>query len=66
MGHWTFGQKLALGFGALVLLVIAVTAIAVYSLRNVVASKDRVIAVNTQNLIDAAKLQATTARKSSF
>jgi methyl-accepting chemotaxis protein len=64
MGRWTFGQKLAVGFGAVVLLAIAVTAIAVYALRNVVASKDHVISVNAQNLVDAAKLQASTARKS--
>ena len=64
MGRWTFGQKLAVGFGAVVFLAIVVTAIAVYALRNVVESKDRVISVNAQNLVDAAKLQANSARKS--
>ncbi len=64
MERWTFGQKMATGFAAVVVLAIVIAAVAVYSLRDVVASKDRVLAVNAQNLIDAAKLQAATARKS--
>ena len=60
---WTFGQKLALGFALTVSLSIVMAAIAVYSLNRVVASKDRVIAVYAQNLIDAARLQTAAARK---
>ena len=61
--RWTFGQKLALGFAVMVSLTILMAAIAVYSLKRVVASKDRVLAVNAQNLIDAATLQTAAARK---
>lgn len=60
---WTFGQKLALGFAVTVALAIVMAAIALFALNRAVASKDRVIAVNSQNLIDAAKLQMATARK---
>jgi methyl-accepting chemotaxis protein len=59
---WTFGQKLALGFALTVALSIMMATIALYALNRAVASKDRVIAVNARNLIDAAKLQAAAAR----
>jgi methyl-accepting chemotaxis protein len=59
----TFGQKLAMGFAVIAVLAVAITAIAVYALNRVVASKDRVIAVSAQNLIDAARLQTAVARK---
>jgi CHASE3 domain sensor protein len=60
---WTFGKKLAMGFAVTAILATVMAAIAVYALNRVVASKDRVLAVNAQNLIDAAKLQAASARK---
>lgn len=60
---WTFGQKIAAGFAAVVVLSILISAIAAYALRTVVASKDRVIEVNAQNLVDAEKLRAITERK---
>jgi len=60
---WTFGQKLAFGFGLTVVLAMIIAGIAVYSLNRAVESKDRVIAINAQNLIDAAKLQTAAARK---
>jgi methyl-accepting chemotaxis protein len=60
---WTFGQRLALGFGMTVALSVIMAAIAVVALNRAVESKDRVIAVNAQNLIDAAKLQTAAARK---
>jgi methyl-accepting chemotaxis protein len=59
----TFGQKLALGLGITVMLTIVMAAIAVYAINRAVDSKDRVIAVNSHNLIDAAKLQTAAARK---
>jgi CHASE3 domain sensor protein len=59
----TFGQKLALGFAATALLAVIMAAISVYALNRVVTTKDRVIAVNAQDLIDAAKLQTAAARK---
>jgi methyl-accepting chemotaxis protein len=63
--HWTFGQKLGIGFGVTVALALAIGLIAIYALRSVVASKDRVIDVNAQLLIDARELQADAERKSS-
>ncbi len=62
---WTFGRKLALGFALTVALSVMMAAIALYALNRAVASKDRVISVNAQNLTDAAKLQAAAARKAS-
>jgi methyl-accepting chemotaxis protein len=61
--RWTFGEQLAAGFAATAVLAMIMAGIAVYALNRVVASKDRVISVNAQNLIDAAKLQTAAARK---
>ena len=60
---WTFGKKIAAGFAAVVVLSMLISAIAVYALKTVVASKDRVLEVNAQNLVDAEKLRGTTERK---
>ncbi len=54
--NWTFGQKIAGGFGVVVVLAVLIGAVAIYALRTVVASKDRVITTNAQNLIDAERL----------
>jgi len=59
----TFGQKIAAGFAAVVVLSMLISAIAVYALRTVVATKDRVIDVNAQSLLDAEKLRGTTERQ---
>ncbi len=59
----TFGKKLAIGFAITVAFTVVMAVIAVYALNRVVASKDRVIAVNAQDLTDAAKLQTAVARK---
>ena len=61
---WTFGQKVGLGFGAVVALAVVIGAIGVYALRTVTASKDRVIAVNAQDLIESRNLLAAVERKS--
>ena len=61
---WTFGKKLGSGFGAMVALAVAIGAVGVYALRTVTASKDLVIAVNAQNLVDARSLLAGVERKS--
>jgi methyl-accepting chemotaxis protein len=61
--QWTFGQKVAAGFALAVALAIGMSAVAVYSLRSVVASKDRVIAVDAQLLVDVERLEAATERK---
>ncbi len=57
--HWTFGQKVGAGFGVVVALSIVIGGVAVFALRSVVASKDRVIAVNAQVLVDAERLHAS-------
>lgn len=61
--RWTFGEKLAAGFAVIVALALIMAAVAGYALNRVVASKDRALAVNAQNLIDAAKLQTQAATK---
>jgi methyl-accepting chemotaxis protein len=61
--HWTFGQKVGAGFAVTVVLAVAIGAVAIYALRGVVSSKDRVIAVNAQRLTDAQRLYASIERK---
>jgi methyl-accepting chemotaxis protein len=63
--NWTFGQKIAGGFAVAILLTLIIGAVAVYALRAVVESKDRVISEHAQPLIDAQKLQFASERKSS-
>jgi methyl-accepting chemotaxis protein len=55
---WSFQKKLASGFAVITGLAMVTSAIAFYALRTVVADEDRVLAVNAQNLIDAAKMGA--------
>lgn len=55
--HWTFGQRIGAGFALTVVLAMAIGGIAVYALRTVVASKDRVINVNAQLLVGAQEVQ---------
>lgn len=54
--HWSFSQKIGAGFAAIVALTILVGAVSIYTLRAVVAGKDRIITVNTQQLLDAERL----------
>lgn len=54
--NWTFGQKVTAGYAGMLVMVLMTSAVAVYALRAVVASKDRVISVNAQILLDAEKL----------
>jgi methyl-accepting chemotaxis protein len=61
--HWTFGQRVGAGFALIVVLATAIGGIAVYALRNVVASKDRVINVNAQLLIGAQEIRWLAERK---
>lgn len=61
--HWTFGQKIGTGFAIAVAMAVLIGAIAVYALQAVVESKDRVISVYGENIIDAEKISSTTARK---
>ncbi len=63
--NWSFGEKVGAGFAVIVLFAVAISAISIYALKNVVASKDRVISVMGQNLVDAARLTATLERTGS-
>jgi methyl-accepting chemotaxis protein len=55
---WTFGRKIGAGFALVVALTMLVGAVAIYALRTVVASKDKVISSNVQNLIYVERLRA--------
>ncbi|MFL5271203.1 MAG: methyl-accepting chemotaxis protein, partial [Anaeromyxobacteraceae bacterium] len=59
----TFTQKLALGFGAVVLLTIVVAGVSVYALHDVVATKDEVIDVDAQRLVDSERLHVLSITK---
>jgi methyl-accepting chemotaxis protein len=61
--NWTFGQKLGAGFAVTVALTLVLGAVAVYALRSVVTSKDRVISVHAQGIIDAERLGVASARR---
>lgn len=56
--RWTFGQKIAAGFAAVVALTLISSLVNVRASRTVVADKDRVLIENAASLIDAAKLDA--------
>jgi methyl-accepting chemotaxis protein len=60
---WTFGQRLGAGLAVIVALTLAIGAVAVRALRSVVESKDRVITVDSQLLVDAQRLRAAVERK---
>jgi CHASE3 domain sensor protein len=60
--NWTFGQKLGAGFALTVALTVAIGAVAVFALSRTVESKDQVITLHTQLLLDAERLR--TARES--
>lgn len=61
--HWTFGQRLGAGFAVMIALAVATGAVAVYALRTVVASKDRVIRVDAPLLTDAERLRSQAEQK---
>ena len=63
--HWSFGQKVGASFTALVSLAVVIGLVAFLALRKVVATKDDVIDVDAQILIDAQKVQALGAAKGS-
>jgi methyl-accepting chemotaxis protein len=60
----TFSQKVAAGLGVAAVLTLAVGAVAVGALRSVVESKDEVISVHAQRLIDTERLRVDVERKS--
>jgi methyl-accepting chemotaxis protein len=59
----TFGLKIGLGFAATVAITFVIGIVAVYGLRSVVASKDRVIEVDVQALMGADRLYAAVTEK---
>ena len=61
--NWTFQNKVTGGFAVMVGLAVLTAAVTLFALRAVVSSKDRVLSVNAQNLIDAAKLDAAADRQ---
>jgi CHASE3 domain sensor protein len=54
--NWTFGRKVGAGFAVTLALSVVMAVIAIYGLRTVVVGKDRLITVDSQNLIDAERL----------
>lgn len=56
--RWTFGQKIAAGFAAVVALTLICGLVGVRALHSVVVDKDRVLTDNAGELIAAAKFQA--------
>ena len=61
--EWTFQKKVTAGFGVMVVLAAVTCAVATLSLRSVVAGKDRVITVDAENLVNAARLDASVDRQ---
>jgi methyl-accepting chemotaxis protein len=59
----TFSRKLFLGFAAVVLVALAVAAVAIYALRQVVATKDEVIDVAAIRMVHSERLRALSFRK---
>ncbi len=51
--QWTFGQKIAGGYAAVMLLAVVIGVMAVSAIRSVTEAKDRVITVNAKMLLDA-------------
>jgi methyl-accepting chemotaxis protein len=60
---WSYQQKVSAGFGVVVLLTAATAGVSILSLRSVVAAKDRVIKVDAENLVGAARLDTAIERQ---
>ena len=66
MNHtWTFGQKLGLGFGVVILLTIVIAVVAAWSTRSVSLAKDQVIRAALDDLGDAGELRLLAEQRSS-
>lgn len=61
--EWTFQKKVLGGFGVMVCVAAITAMVAVYALRSVINSKDIVISVHADALVDAAKLNAAADRE---
>lgn len=62
VGGLTFGQRVGAGFALTLLLMVIISAIAIWSLGAVVAAKDRVLSDNAQSVIEAERLRASVLR----
>jgi methyl-accepting chemotaxis protein len=62
---WTFGQKVGAGFATMVVLILLTASGAIYALKSVSESKDRVIALDARNLALAGSLRASAEWKGS-
>ena len=62
---WTFARTIAVGFAGGMVLILAVGLIALFSMRTVVNSKDRVISVDTQLVIKSEQLLSLRNQRSS-
>lgn len=60
---WTFVQKMGAGYALIVALAALVSVISVSALRSVVDSKERLISVNGENLLDTERLEVAAARR---
>lgn len=63
MRSWTFGSKLAAGFGLMVVLIVLVSVLAVASLQAVSQQAGRLISQHTENMLDAQRLQTAMAQR---
>lgn len=59
---WTFGRKIAVGYGIMVLMALLIGAVAIFALRTAVSSQERVISVNAQLLVEVERLRADNER----
>jgi methyl-accepting chemotaxis protein len=62
INNWTFGRKLATGYGVMALLAVAISVVAVLTLRSAVGSQERVINVNAEILIQAERMNTIAAQ----
>jgi len=62
-GSWTFGRRIAASFAVVLVFTIVIGVVAIDALRTVVADKDRVIAVNAENRLDAERMNANLEEK---
>lgn len=62
-GSWTFGNKLAAGFGLMVLLIVLVSALAVASLQAAGSQTERLVNRYTANMVNAQRLQTEMAQR---
>lgn len=56
--NWTYGQKLVGGYAVMVAFLIALSVVSIYALRTTVASKDSVITVAAQALLETRRMEA--------